>query len=177
VKLINRTLVSSAALHGVLAAAGRMVGARTAEVVVCVSRARRGFGSSGTAYHCAQVRWAGRRWTATDGGAFKITLPVVGRGACDPLDAARFFFRTAAHEWCHIREYQMGGRYVLPWSSRGPGGRRPKHDARPEERRVYLRLEELAERGKDEHAHADEVLALALALEEPIALAASLNAR
>ena len=163
-KLINRTLVSDAALRGALAAAGRMVGARTA--VVMVSRGRPGWGSSGTAYHAAAVRWAGRRWINTDGGAFKITVPVTcGPIHADPLAAAVSFFRTAAHEWCHIREYQLGGRFALPWSSRGPGGRRPRHDSRPEERRVYLRLEELRERGHDENAYADEVLALALALE------------
>jgi len=154
VKLLNRTRVPAAALEAVLVAAGRMVGARTSGVVVCVSHGNGG----GMAYECVRVRWAGRRWMNTDGGAFRIRL-----GCGDPLDVAVAFFKTAAHEWCHIREYQLGGRSRFAFSG-WSGLRRPNHDDRPEELRVYKRLREKEEKGRDVNAYAEEVIGLALAL-------------
>lgn len=153
-KLINNTTVPSAELERVLVAAGRMVGARTTNVVVLVSRGRGG----GMAYECVAVRWGrGRKRRTTDGGAFKIRLPYG-----DALAAARQFFGTAAHEWCHIREYQLGGRTRFVFSS---GPRRPSHDDRPEEQRVYQRLRAKREQGRDENSYADEILSLAVAME------------
>jgi len=154
-KLLNRTKVSDRAIEAVLVAAGRMVGARTSGVVVCVTHGSGG----GMAYECCRVRWAGRHWLNTDGGAFRIRF-----GGGDPLERARRFFHTAAHEWCHIREYQLGGRARFEFSSRGRT-RRPRHDERPEELRVLKRLKEKTEQGRDENTYADVILALAIELE------------
>lgn len=162
-KLINRSAAPDELLEAVLASAGRRVGARTTGVVVKVNPGKGGgTWSSGTAYECLAVRWKrpSLRWIKTDGGAFRIVLP---NG--DPLASARSFYETAAHEWCHIREYQQGGRWKFPHSRKGPGGRRPTHRHRPEERRVAERLRETENEGRDENRDAGPILALALWLE------------
>lgn len=139
-KLINRTRVPDELLEPLLILAGRRVGARTRGVVVQVNPGRF---AKGMAYECIRVRWTprSRRWLDTDGGAFKVTLPSCGSA----LWRAMEFADVAAHEWCHIREYQQGGSSRFPFSRKAASGRRPAHRFRPEEVRVRERLLETAE--------------------------------
>jgi hypothetical protein len=116
-----------------------------------------GNGTSGVAYRATSVRWGGRRRLATDGGAFRACLP----RRVDPLDSALELYRTAAHEWVHIRDYQRGERF-----SRRRGTRRPKHRQRIEEKRVYERLAEVSKRGRGEVYDTPAIVALAIAIED-----------
>ncbi len=99
-KLINNTRVLDRVLEAVLLKAGRAVGARTAGVVVQVNSGRRRV--HGMAYDCDLVRWrrGSRRWMATDGGAFRITLPTRRAGSEATAKATREFpamFRALGH--------------------------------------------------------------------------------
>jgi len=185
--LLNRSPVASIVLDRLLVAAGRRVGARTERVAVQVNPGS-GLYSSGVARECDQVRWDAfpatsfkrrePRWVNTDGGAFRIVLPI-GRGSSygtdlrprSNADISLDFYEVACHEWVHILEYQNGGRRRFVFSSPGPSGRRPRHRDRPEEIRVVHRLRDLS---IDDHALYNDpagknrplVDALAAALEE-----------
>jgi hypothetical protein len=176
-KLLNYTKIPDAVLEPLLLRAGRAIGVRTTGVVVKVNPAYRSTIVSGTAYHCGWVRW--RRGTdrrlATDGGAFKVTLPVRTRTErpyvkewrdkhYDPLEVAAKFFWVARHEWGHIRDYQS--RYWQTWSSRGQSGRRPRHDSRPEEIRAFNYADEADDKDRGERWAQEEILNLAIALEQ-----------
>ena len=173
-KLYNKTSLPTAALEAVLVAAGRAVGARTGGVVVKVTQ-NRSIGTSGLAQRLAFVyAWhlRGRRrgnvrklgrMIRTDGGWFSISIPRPTTAPHDWLDAAESIFRVAMHEWVHIRDYQGG--YWKPWSVRGPGGRRPPHDARPEEIRAYDAVDDATGRGATRR-HQDAIIDLVIAYEQ-----------
>jgi hypothetical protein len=85
----------------------------------------------------------------TDGGYFTITLPQVlhcDPSLFDPLKRAENFFQTAVHEWGHIRDYQNGGTWRLPWARKRAGNRRANWGDRPEERRAIRYTTEANER-------------------------------
>ena len=86
-KLHNRTRLPDDILSRLLTAAGRSVGARTSGVAVQVNPGRTH--ARGMAYECFTVRF-GKRWEKTDGGCFKISLPL----ALDPLVAAEVFLKS-----------------------------------------------------------------------------------
>jgi hypothetical protein len=136
-KLYNKSSLSDAALEPLLVAAGRCAHAKTSGVVVKVTHGRSA-SISGMAHSASFVyawhlwRGGGRRRVDTHGGWFSIVMPRSG----DSLAIAELFFKTAIHEWAHIRDYQAGGRWAMPWASKGPGGRRARHDSRPEELRA-----------------------------------------
>lgn len=142
-----------------LIAAGRAVRARTSNVVVKVIP---GWRLWGRAYECYRVRWKrSHQWTDTDGGAFKICLPLRSLAIGDPLNFAERIFSVARHEWGHIRDYQHGGRRMMDFSG---GQRRPRHDRRPEEIRAENYVYESDSRGALNH-YCDQILRMAIELE------------
>ena len=164
-KLINSTRIPDSVLRRVLLSAAKSIGGtRTGSVVVAVSQGQRS-NASGTAWECDWVRWNGRRRTMTDGGAFRIRLPMP-HPACDILLQSEGFWDIARHEWGHIRDYQNGGRRRLAFSKAGSSGRRPGHDSRPEEIRVerYSRVADRI-RKRDAEWAAEEILELAVEME------------
>jgi len=203
-KLLNNTTVPNEILEPLLTLAGRSVGARTSKVVVQVNRGDAwSNGCRGMAYECCWVRWQGgnkrRRYVntsvrqpdgsskyvtivknkpnriSTDGGAFKISLPVIpaschkdgrtGPMCYNGLRIAENFMYVARHEWGHIRDYQDGGRYRLAWSRPKAGGRRAIHDRRPEEWRAENYIYDSDLRRKNKNWAYEEIMALALYLE------------
>jgi hypothetical protein len=171
-KLYNKTKIPDSVLYPLLVSAGRAVGAKT-NVVVKVTQGRRAWVSGHAKSACFVYSWhlnrrrikrgCGGRRIATNGGYFQISVPYVPMGQ-DALTLAESFFRVALHEWVHIRDFQHGGSWRLPWSS-GRNGRRPKHDKRPEELRAINAVDDAEKKGIV-HKHADKVIALALALED-----------
>jgi len=204
-KLLNNTQIPNEVLEPLLTLAGRSVGARTSNVVVQVNRGDAWTdGCRGMAYECVWVRWTNKvqkrryktktrilsngvkysyrilqthkRKIHTDGGAFKISLPVipaschkkgrVGPMYYDGLHIAENFMYVARHEWGHIRDYQNGGRYSLSWSRPKPGQtRRAIHDRRPEEWRAENYIYDSDLRRKNKNWAYEEIMALALYLE------------
>ncbi len=159
-KLYNRTRIPDEVLRALLVKAGRSVGARTGNVAVQVNPAN--VTSKGCAYNWDLLRIRGQ-WVKVD-GFFKIWL---ARKTSDPIQSAQNFLLTARHEFGHIRDYQAGGRDRLEWSRRGPGGRRPLHDSRPEEIRANDYIYDSDQRLKNKPGYFDEeVLALAIELEK-----------
>ena len=185
-KLYNRTGVPDEVLKPLLAKAGRAVGARTSKVVVIIN----GGGARsahGTAKSCAWVRVtirkAVRRWSRkngldlvtkrkglhrrvqTDGGYFKICLPVKEEWY-EPLALAEAFFRVARHEWAHIRDFQAeddGAR--LAWNRTRPGRRRARWADRPQEIRAEAACDDADALGRGTEWAADEIVDLAVAIE------------
>ncbi len=172
-KLLNNTKIPDDLLEAVLLRAGRSVRARTSNVVVQVNPAYRCLASRGMTHGCFRVRWqrGSRRWMITDGGAFRISLVVPSLHSewrikrYDPLTAAESFFRVARHEWGHIHDYQAKEFWRVSFS-REQGGRRPPHDARPEEIRTENYANEADEKDRGAQWAQEEILALAVALEE-----------
>lgn len=167
-KLYNKTRLSNAIIEPLLTAAGRCVGAKTANVIVKVTQGR-WRGVSGMAHmaafcyawHLKRCTLAGRkRLISTDGGWFSITIPAP-HPECDQLAIARQVFEVAMHEWVHIRDYQAGGCWRMPFASRGPSGRRPRHDRRPEELRAINAVDEALDRGAVQR-YQDVIIALAI---------------
>lgn len=135
-KLYNRSKIADSVLQDLLIKAGRSIGANTQNVVVQVNPScqNRWLHIRGMAYECDSVL-IGKRFVATDGGWFKISLPILR--ITDPITIAESFLQVARHEWGHILDYQNGGRDTLEFSHRSySSGRRPKHDSRPEELRA-----------------------------------------
>ena len=178
-KLYNKTRCPTEFLHRVPLRAARAVGGvRTAGVVVKITTSRCTCG--GVAYEttyvcdwhlrkpgargCRDSRSEGRN-IKTDGGYIHLSLPTERR---DSLQAAETFFRVAAHEWGHIRDYQHGGTTLMAFSRARAGGRRPRHGDRPEERRANRYAAEALKRIETGRVQApdDEILALALWLDE-----------
>ena len=125
-KLYNRTKVPDKVLQEVLQHAARLVGARSKSVVVMVRSSR---WCHGMAWRGMPYEWflRGERWHKehgrgelidTDCGWFEIWLPKDFYS--DPLVLAESFFKVAAHEWRHIRDYQKGGVFTRKrrWASR-----------------------------------------------------------
>jgi hypothetical protein len=168
-KLFNKSKLSDIVLEPLLTAAGRAVGARTTGVVVKVTQGCNR-GVSGIAYQCYEVYkwhlWKGgsrKKGIKTDGGYFQLTIPRPAKG-WDCLGLAQQVFEVAAHEWVHIRDYQHGGRWAMPFASRGNGGRRSIHDRRPEELRAINTVDEALNRGAVER-NQDLIINLAIAME------------
>lgn len=163
-KLFNRTRIPDEVLYALLVKAGRSVGARTGDVAVQVNPARQRRGSGGCAYNYDLLYMNGR-WIKVD-GYFKISLPTKSGDpaeTADPLLAAQAFLHIARHEFGHIRDYQS--REHLEFSRRGPGGRRPLHDSRPEEIRANDYIYDSDQRLRPGYFD-EEVLALAIELEK-----------
>jgi len=152
-KLYNKTKLSDFVLEPLLVAAGRAVGTKTSGVVVKVTQGRNA-GVSGMAHlasfvntwHLKRIsKWKSERVT-TDGGWFRITIPW-SRPGWDSLAVAQSLFEVAMHEWVHIRDYQTGGKWAMPFASRGQGGRRARHDSRPEELRAINAVDDAIAKG------------------------------
>jgi len=158
-KLYNRTRIPDKVLRDLLVKAGRSVGARTSNMAVSVNPTRRYGVGGGCAYNYDLLRVHGR-WIKVD-GYFKISL---GEKTSDPLLAAQAFLHIARHEFGHIRDYQIG---IQEFSRRGPGGRRPLHDSRPEEIRANNYIYDSDQRLRNKPGYFDdEVLALAIEIEK-----------
>jgi hypothetical protein len=71
------------------------------------------------------------------------------------------FFKVAIHEWKHIADYQAGGRWAMPFASRGPSGRRARHDSRPEELRAINAVDDALAKGAVRR-YQDLIIALAV---------------
>jgi len=167
VKLYNKTKLSDSVLEPLLVAAGRAVGAKTSGVVVKVTQGRNA-GVSGMAqsasfvntWHLKRVsKWKSER-VSTDSGWFRLTIPWASLG-WDTLTIAESVFKVAMHEWVHIRDYQAGGCWAMPFASRGQGGRRAKHDSRPEELRAINPVDDAVTRGVVQR-HQDLIISLAV---------------
>ena len=65
------------------------------------------------------------------------------------------------HEWKHIADYQAGGRWTMPWASRGPGGCRARHDSKPEELRAINAVDDAVAKGAVQR-YQDFIIALAV---------------
>jgi hypothetical protein len=173
VKFYNNTKIPDEILQPLLAKAGRAVHTKTTETIVQVNSARSG-SVSGKAY---AYWWAkgfrglpkGKK-IKTDGGMFSITLPRFGCTPEDSLRIATRFFNVACHEWVHIRDFQEEKKRpyarVLPWAERGESGRRANWKNRPEEQRAEFACADAKLRGKDENWAYEEIMALAIALDE-----------
>lgn len=167
-KLYNKTKLSDVVLESLLTAAGRCVGAKTANVIVKVTQGRwravSGMAHMADfcyAWHLKRCTVAGRtRVIRTDGGWFSITIPAPRHGY-DQLAVAQQVFEVAMHEWVHIRDYQAGGRWRMPFASRGPSGRRPRHDRRPEELRAINAVDEALDHGAAQR-YQDLIIALGI---------------
>ncbi len=61
----------------------------------------------------------------------------------------------------HIADYRAGGRWAMPWSSARPGGRRTRHNRRPEELRAQDAVDDALASGVIQK-HQDLIIALAL---------------
>lgn len=162
-KLLNRTKIADGPLKALVTAAGKAVGARTGKVVAQVNP---GQGSTGHAYKCDWVRWAGStkrkaRFRNTDCGAFRVTLAVGNRQ--DALNLAQAFYNLCAHEWGHVLDYQRDRQGAqLEWDRPGRGKRRGTWGNRPEEIRACAYEQEAQENANE---YADEIVDLAIAIE------------
>ncbi len=166
-KIYNKTKLPDSVLEPLLVAAGRAVGAKTSGVVVKVTQGRNA-GVSGMAqsasfvntWHLKRVsKWKSER-VSTDHGWFRITIPW-SRPGWDSLAVAQSFFQVAMHEWKHIADYQAGGRWAMPFASQGSGGRRARHDSRPEELRAINAVDDAVAKGTV-LKYQDAVIALAV---------------
>jgi hypothetical protein len=98
--LKNNTKVDTKLLYKIIVAAGKHVGAKTGKTEVIVSPGKRASGSA---------RYTNRSWSLVKRGRYvdgliKLTLPYREDG----LDAAKQFYRTALHEWHHIKTWMDG---------------------------------------------------------------------
>jgi hypothetical protein len=85
-------------------------------------------------------------------------MPEPGR-EYDEQALAQSFFEVAMHEWYHVRDYQRGGRWAMPFARHRASGRRPLHDRRPEELRAINAVDEALDRGAVRR-YQDEIIAL-----------------
>ncbi len=173
-KLVNKTTLPDEVLRVILVKAGRAVRARTSRVVVMVTQGRALGRCSGLAESASRVHLFDgprhMRHLDTDCGWFKIVLPAVrwsagGDDWGDPLRSAEAFYRCARHEWNHVREYQLGGVWAFEFSGRN-GERRPPWCQRPEEQRAEAACDDADALGRSAEWAYEEVVVLALALEE-----------
>ncbi len=164
-KLYNRSLIPDEALHPALVKAGRLVGARTRDVVVRVNGNWRNHVSHGVFWNRKFVdkNWLeGKRrdWTThlyctatappmveTDGGMIELwiglrqgliniqSFPTLYSTYSAAEKLVKQFFSTAIHEWKHIADYQ-NGEVFSGYGQVGAGSRRPNWDVRPEEIRA-----------------------------------------
>ena len=63
------------------------------------------------------------------------------------------------------KDYQSGGRWTMPWASRGLGGRRARHDSRPEELRAINCVDDALAGGAVQR-YQDAIIGLAMESEE-----------
>lgn len=145
VKLYNHTKISDSILLPVLTDAKRLVGVK-GNIIVLVTRGQnwcRGNAQSaiGVYKYTLQARsrrdrngkYTARKLIKTDGGYIRISIPF----DVTPFTyAADLFFKIMLHEFGHVKDFQRPDYHTLPWSERGIGKRRAKHDARPEEIRA-----------------------------------------
>ena len=132
--LNNKTNIPNSILSKALLSSAFMVEADPKKIVVEVVDKR-----------CKYIR--GMAWEPKTNGKYDIKLwfPVKWYGnqrqrgkrrdEDHPLVWAETIYRVMVHEWKHIADHQTGNDY--DFSKRGPGGRRPRHDDRPEEMRAY----------------------------------------
>ncbi len=71
------------------------------------------------------------------------------------------------HEWKHIADYQAGGRWAMPFASQGSGGRRVRHDSRPEELRAINAVDDALARGAVLR-YQEAIIALAIEHNTPV---------
>lgn len=172
-KLYNKTKCPTEFLEPLLVAAGRAVGAKTTNTVVKVTSGRTGR-VKGEAINWNTVsKWhlvKGWTWahhsknnSISCDGYFSIVLPMALHPCYDPVKVAESFFKVAMHEWAHIKDYQSGGRWSLPWSRAGAGGRRPRHDSRPEELRAINAVDDAVDGGAVTR-HQGKILLLAFCI-------------
>ena len=143
-KLYNKSKCPDKLLQPIIMAAARRVGVRTGVVVKVLGPARTGY--QGMAYrgrpyqwHLTRKRLVGKyrkREIASDGGWIELHIPR-RHPSYDHLLCAEMFYALCVHEWSHIKDYQDETRGIYkPTSRRGHGGRRERHDDRPEEIRA-----------------------------------------
>ena len=185
VKLYNLSTLPDEPMRRLLTRAKLLAGCG-GDVVVKVTRG--GYSGKASAHRCDWVaKWSlcHRRETkagdykegriSTDGGYIVIAPCHAPTGRktvttgwwSDPLNWAQHFFETAIHEFAHVRDYQVGGRDALPWSSRDlKNGRRPPHDFRPEEIRAINTTDEALDKIRRRRGDIDEmILDLAIQME------------
>lgn len=177
VKLYNQSGLPDEPMRSLLLDAQRLAGAK-GSVVVKVTR-----GGRTTTCYAKSCRWvskwflAGRSNHRKDGKLLQGSILTDGgyvhmqpRHLGDSIEAARYFFETAIHEFAHIRDFQQGGRYAMAWSRADAGGRRPKWAKRPEEIRAVNRTDEalelLAKQPERRIRIDDAIIGLAIQIEE-----------
>lgn len=135
-KLYNHSSLPDAALETLLVAAARYAGARSSGLVVKITAARR-LGMCGYYSLCVPSfdTWQSFFWRSAE------TLAT-------PEQYARQLFELALHESTHIADYQARDRGVYRPFSVPVHGRRPRHDARPEEERANHAVWEFNHLGK-----------------------------
>jgi len=167
-RLYNRTRCPDDLLRVVLVAAARAVSCRTADTIVRVTG---GSCSGGRAWGRG---WVSRGWLVTHGGKRRlwhdgnITLILPYRHSRfrydpDPLSAAQAFYRTACHEWAHVRDFRKTG-------SPDPSTRRLRWADRPQEQSAMAATDEALEReANGQLASRDEpILMLAVWIESAL---------
>ena len=158
-KFYNKTRCPDKILKPLLVAAGKSVGVRTGKVVVKITQGQ-GLSSNGRVYSAPLVySWHLRKLKCrrnpnnnnlgqlirTDGGWIEITLPklkcpeIMKCFSADAITLAERFYKTAQHEWAHIKDNQDHS--VLP-SPRTPTGRRVAWADRPVEISAINQVEE-----------------------------------
>jgi hypothetical protein len=180
-KLYNHTTLPDDVVRALLVKAARAVGCRSGKVLVEVNQGRRLENCRGHAHDSYRsrifVKRCRLRWIKNEGHV-ELTMPAVRHSAADgqdwgcPLRSAEAFFRLARHEFAHVAEYHRGGCLTHEYSERSASGRRPAWAARPEEVRAEAACDDASALGRNEEWAADEILELALALEEKALLEA-----
>jgi hypothetical protein len=177
-KLYNKTKCPDEIIRPLLLAAGKSIGARTTNVVVKVTQGR-SLSSKGCvrnaplvySWHLKNLKCRRKPTNSnlgqliqTDGGWIEITLPKLKRPdimkcfTADAITLAERFYKTAQHEWAHIKDNQ---KHITPKTPKTPSGRRIQWSERPCE--IYAQNE--AENAKPINID-DNILALALYFED-----------
>lgn len=158
-KLINRTTLSDVFLEDVLKNASKSLGLkfRTTNVVVYVFNTS--YDVKGYVIPVDWVRWRWKSkkkvWEKTDKAAMAVGINISHYKSY--VDAAIAFFDTARHEWGHVRDFQKGEEFST-------GKRRPRHEDRIEERRVFNYTNQADKKGRDANMYYDSIIKLALEL-------------
>jgi len=165
IRLFNKSGLADEAVLPVLQDAARLIGVRGP---VAVKVTRGGFLVRSSAHAGWPYRWHMDRhcpkekrmaMVDTTGGWIEMQP----RHSLDPLRMAGEFFETALHEFAHVLDFQTG---FLPWSRRGPSGRRPAWQNRPEEIRAENAKDAALEKIKKNRLRIDDhILTLAVEIE------------
>ena len=160
-KLINKTRIPDILLKEVLLIAKRALHKRINDkIVVFVSTGRHG---GGYANSCRRINIKNKIYDVV-GGIIHITLNgwVPSDYEVMSICHAESFFKTACHEWGHVYDYQQNLKgKELEFAAPSCGGKRMKHEYRPEEKRVHEYLDEI-----NFNEYYDTIMKLALSINE-----------